>query len=91
MDPAPYGYVLKMFFGENMDLIPIKDQGSASTGFCDYAILYTGSNERFGTRSGQASSPESGVSSLSLNLLSDSKYAYLGSRIAFRGDYVIVE
>lgn len=79
-------YISKLQFGENIDLNPSAVVGSLSTGFCDYWTYTTGRATAL-SRSYYMNSDESGMFYLGA-IESDSTGS---TRIAYRGDFVIVD
>lgn len=78
-----------MIVGEYLDLVPIKSGGSSTTGFCDF---YSASSSDGDTsvRSGDKTEVYGGVSYVSGQTKS-AAYAYFSSRLAYRGEYIIIE
>lgn len=82
------GYITKMLFGENIDLIPTGVGGSENTGFCDY-YYQSSSDSRVVRRSGSNADAFGGVAYVHAYGGSSVTGSNYGSRLAFRGDYVI--
>lgn len=82
------GYITKMLFGENIDLIPTGVGGSENTGFCDY-YYQNSSNSRVVLRSCSYARTGGGVACVSADNGSSHAGSHHGSRLAFRGYYVI--
>lgn len=82
------GYITKLLFGENIDLIPTAVNGSSKTGFCDYYIQPSDISY-VARRSSSNSSTDGGVAYVDLNLHSQNTNTHSGSRLAFRGNIVI--
>lgn len=82
------GYITKMLFGANIDLIPVEASGSATTGFCDYNYYDAGTHVVL--RSYSYSNARGGVAFVNTSSSSSNTSSDYGSRLAFRGEYVIV-
>lgn len=82
------GFMSKLLFGENIDLIPMETDGSATTGFCDY-YYQSSSNSRVVYRSNAYDNVYGGVAFVGADSDSSNKSTSFGSRLAFRGDIVI--
>ena len=80
-----YGFTSKIAVGEHLDALCSEASGSATTGFCDYYYVNNFNNENGILRSGLKNNTDGGVSSIELI----GKDASHGSRLAFRGEYVI--
>lgn len=80
----------KLLFGENIDLIPTEGSGSETTGFCDY-YNQSSSNSRMVMRSSANASTANGVAYVGVNYDSSRTLANCGSRLAYRGDYQIID
>lgn len=84
------GYITKMLFGEQCDLIPTAATGSSTTGYCDHGYI-TNSNSTVVKRSSDKSGADGGVACVSAFYGSSNKDAYSGSRLAFRGQCIEAE
>lgn len=82
-------YAKAMLVGEELDLIPITNGGSATSGFCDYYSATT-SNGLLASRSGDKAETYGGISYIS-GQTSTTSSASFTSRLAYRGEYVIIE
>ena len=89
--PSVEGYISKMMFGENIDLIPKYYLGSSTTGFCDYHYDTDSANSDFLlVRSGSGNIVAGGISHTNVRVSNSYRSADLGARIAFRGNIVII-
>jgi hypothetical protein len=88
--PATGGYISKLLFGGMIDLIPTNANGSSSTGFCDYYSV-SSQTERVVLRSGDGNYVQSGI--MTTESYGDTSYSFagIGSRLAYRGDYTIID
>lgn len=85
------GYALKFLVGDMLDALPIDVAGSDSTGYC--AQFYVGSGVGTSTavaRSCSHNDPNGGIASLFVFGNSE-VYSSISSRLAYRGEYVIIE
>ena len=82
------GYISKIVVGEHLDVLCKEASGSETTGFCDYYNQIS-----YGThvvvRSNNYSNTSGGVAYADATPTSSSTKQNFGSRLAFRGDYVI--
>ena len=82
------GYISKIAVGEHLDVICKTASGSETTGFCDY-YYQSSSSSRVVRRSYNYSSTHGGVACAVASYDSSYTNSYNGSRLAFRGEYVI--
>ena len=83
------GFIDRMFFGENIDLIPTGSGGSQTTGFCDMFYI-SNRNSCALRRSGYYSSNQGGVCFVAADALQSFSDVVSGTRLAFRGEIEIV-
>lgn len=83
-------FISKMLFGDNIDLMPIITSGSESTGFCDYTSQST-SNNLIVLRSLTGNNTKCGVVGIDAGVASDYSGTTCTTRLAFQGNYVIIE
>ena len=83
------GYISKIAVGKHLDVICKVASGSATTGFCDY-YYQSSSSSRVVQRSYSSSNTFGGVAFASADIASSSSSSFVGSRLAFRGEYVIL-
>ena len=90
--PNTWVYPKRMVVGANLDLIPYPTQtgGDDHHGFCD-GVYMTGSSGRVVARSYYHADSQGGVACAHMRSASLSTYAYVGSRLAFRGHCVKAE
>jgi hypothetical protein len=81
------GYISKVLFGENLDLIPTTAGGSETTRFCDY--YYEDTSNTIVIRSGSKASTFGGVAYVTANSTTTASSSSCGTRLAFRGEIVI--
>ena len=93
INPTPISnYASKLMFGENIDLANASSTpGSATTGYCDYSYIISTSSTRYVLRSGWSNNTLGGVSFIYSGPPSSLTAATVTSRLAYRGDYVIIE
>ena len=82
------GYISKIAVGEHLDVICKTASGSETTGFCDN-YYQSSSNSRVVLRSNYNSYTHGGVAYAGAGSDSSGSYSDYGSRLAFRGEYVI--
>lgn len=75
---------------EWLDLVPVLNEGSATTGLCDYHY-YNSNSDLVVYRSYSAASDRGGVAYVRAADSASGSYSAIGSRLAYRGDYIIVE
>lgn len=80
----------RMIIGDDLDIIAKEGGLSDSTGYCDGQYLGT-SLSRVVLRSHYNSDSGGGVSCANTNIDASSVFAYLGSRLAFRGEITVYE
>lgn len=83
------GYIDRMFFGENIDLIPTGSGGSSTTGFCDMSYIST-RNSCVLRRSGYYNNNQGGICFVAADVLQSFSDSVSGTRLAFRGEIKIV-
>lgn len=83
------GYISKMLLGEYGDLLPIEFNGSSSTFWADYGWVSLGSVVAL--RSCANASAYGGAACLRLYYLPSRAYAYIGSRLLYRGNIEVIE
>ena len=83
--------ISKMLFGPNIDLIPTQATASSTTGFCDNSHCNSG-GPYIMIRSGEYNSAVYGVASISTDVTAakSGNYEYVSTRLAFRGDNIII-
>lgn len=84
------GFITKIKFGEYIDLIPTSTGGSSSTGFCDYSYCGTDSNNII-NRSHYNNQINCGVSYVHTKNTPSQSGAMHGTRLSYRGDYIITD
>ena len=82
-------FTKSMLFGNNIDLIPIGTGGSSTTGFCDYYYTSTSGSSTV-LRSGSGNSLSGGISNIEI-YVPETNGNSIGTRIAFRGEYEILD
>lgn len=82
------GYITKMLIYPNLDLAPTAASGSSTTGFCDY--YYYGTTNTVLARSCKYADDRGGVAFLYACDSASDAYAYVGSRLAYTGEYEII-
>uniref|UniRef100_UPI0034A0E11C hypothetical protein n=1 Tax=Bacteroides thetaiotaomicron TaxID=818 RepID=UPI0034A0E11C len=81
-------WITAVAHGKYMDVIPVGSvSGSSSTNYCDIYYISTASG-RVVYRGSNYANPNGGVSMSNANHDSSGTYAYIGSRLAFRGRLV---
>lgn len=80
------GYISKMLFGENIDLIPTETSSSSANGYCD--MYYKATSASRVTRRG-CGGPDGGISFIYANAAASNASNNIGTRLAFRGNIVI--
>ena len=85
--PSTNGYISKVVAGEYLDVIPAAVAGSSTTGFCD--SYYQDSGTRVVLRSNKHAASNGGVAYAGASFDSSYSLSSYGSRLAFRGNYVI--
>lgn len=88
------GYAAKLLLGEYLDVISNSDvNASSSTGYCDQNISKSDSSTRYLDRSGSfdedSENQELGICYVSAFSSSYSNSQYYGTRLAYRGEYII--
>jgi hypothetical protein len=83
-------YITKMMFGDCCDLIPMAENGSETTGFCDFYYA-SSSSARVVMRSYASAHADGGVAFLYASLGFESSNWNYSSRLAFRGQCVEAE
>lgn len=84
--------ITKLVFGNKCDVIPEAGEVNSSynIGFADYGYVYAGAGY-VARRSSYAAYAYGGLACLSLSYGASGAYAYLGSRLLYKGDYIIVD
>ena len=78
-----------MLIYPNLDLAPTAASGSSTTGFCDY--YYYGTTNTVLARSCSRANAYGGVAFLYACYSASDVYANVGSRLAYTGEYEIIE
>lgn len=84
------GWITKVAVGEHLDMVPTEAGASDTTGFCDY-YWQSFSNSRVVLRSSNSAGTFGGVSCARADHDASYTAAYIGSRLAFRGEIVEAE
>lgn len=83
-------YIKKLSLGEYLDAIPLVSGGGASTGYCDY-FWHPQSTNRIVLRSGYINESQGGVTTINATFSADQVGSDVSSRLAYRGEYIIIE
>lgn len=83
------GLIGKMLFGENMDLMPISN-GLRDQSFCDSYYSH-GTNPTVLARSCNSSDFRAGVSFIAADFTQSLTASSYGTRLSYRGDYIITD
>jgi hypothetical protein len=83
---AKTGYISKMLFGDNIDLIPTEVSATTTTGYCDK--YYPPSEASRVTRRG-CGGLDGGISFIYASASASNSSTNMGTRLAFRGNIVI--
>lgn len=86
--PGSDHFIIKLRFGDDIDMLPTDANGSASTGYCDYYYQTSGSS-LVARRSYYGAKNGCGTCCIGADNDSSAKYTLTGSRLAFRGEIVI--
>lgn len=93
--PTSSGVIRKMVFGENLDLMPtaVWGQSETSKGFCDSFIRLSSIayQTRNISRSNESNNATAGISFLDSQYEEGSTSSYHTTRLAYRGEYVILD